>query len=136
MRERIWARARLKTPLARERLAADILRFLGKRRAGAGVFLVANSELRSWKKRYLHLSPPEVDVLSFPSADFPAGGRTGELGEVYLNRTIARLQPERGVRLLVHGLAHLSGFSHGGKRDTIRMQKKEKEVYDRLRREP
>lgn len=136
MRERIWARARLKTTSAREKLAADILRCLGKRRARAGVFLVANSKLRSWKKRYLHLSLREVDVLSFPAANFPAGRKAGELGEVYLNRAIARLEPERGVRLLVHGLAHLSGFSHSGKRDTIRMQKKEKEVYERLRREP
>lgn len=136
MRERVWARARLGTPSARQELAAEILRRLGKHRARAGVFLVANAKLRAWKKTYLHLSPREVDVLSFPAADFPAGRKGEELGEVYLNRSIARGEPERGVRLLIHGLAHLSGFSHAGKRDTIRMQKREKEVYERLRREP
>ncbi len=135
MGERAWARPKLSTPAAREKLTKEILRLFGKRRARAGVFLARNAELRTWKKRYLRLSPREVDVLSFPSPKFPARGKAEELGEVYLNRAIVRRQPEKGVRLLIHGLAHLLGFSHEGKRDTIKMQKREEEVYNRLRRE-
>lgn len=77
----------------------------------------------------------EVDVLAFPEpAGFPESDAHRKfLGDVYLNRGIA-LHPEDGtvVRLLVHGVLHLLGYRHAGKRDTIAMEMIEKKLWRQL----
>ena len=100
------------------------------------VFLTVNSVMRKLKKEFLHKDAKVVDVLSFPDdPEFPDPEMKGlRLGEVHLNRVIAKRSPERATFLLVHGILHLLGYSHGGKRDTIEMEKLEIELLQALRR--
>lgn len=111
----------------------------GKKAERAEVRLLPNSELRRLKRAYLRKDAPIVDVLSFPAgAKAPAGKPAGDfpfpevsgkyLGEVYLNKDIARRDPARARFLLVHGVLHLLGFSHEGKRDRMEMEKAEQKV--------
>lgn len=112
-------------------------------RAQVEVALLSNLELRRLKRTYLQRDARVVDVLSFPALAKVSMGKPAEsflkpdskhsyLGEVYLNRDIIRRDPARGLYLLTHGILHLLGFSHDGKRDTIEMEKLEKEISDRV----
>ncbi len=102
---------------------------LNLRHTEVELVLLPNVELRRLKLRFLKKDVQEVDVLAFPTGDFPApDAPSGRLGEVYLNQVIARRDPDRALYLLIHGILHLAGFSHGRKRDTIRMEKLEREI--------
>lgn len=117
--------------------AEETLRFLAKRkqiapsfqRAEVTIAFLPNRKLRELKRRYLLKDALVVDVLSFPEPkNFPRPRGEKYLGEVYLNRAIARRDPDRGRRLFIHGLLHLLGYRHDLKRDTMEMEKREKEI--------
>lgn len=120
-----------------EAAATKILSILGKKNSAADVFLLPGAEMRRLKSRFRGKSTQkEVDVLAFPEPErFPHPEKRRKfLGEVYLNLGIARKDPRRASRLLIHGLLHLLGFSHKGKHDTLKMEKLERELVDKLYR--
>jgi hypothetical protein len=71
----------------------------------------------------------EPDVLSFDERRyFPHPEARGRfLGEIYLHKKLLA-KPPRLKLLLIHGLLHLLGYSHTGKRDTLKMQTLEKRL--------
>lgn len=116
-------------------LAARVLRLLRVKNATAGVFLLSASEMARLGRKY----PPRgrrhtPDVLSFiEPKGFPHQERRGKfLGEIYLDRDIARREPERARYLLIHGLLHLLGYTHDRKNDMMKMKCLEKKLLNKI----
>ena len=119
------------------RLARNVLKKLRVRNAHAAVFLLEGRKMRHLKVKYLKKRPEkDPDVLAFRE---PAGFPHPEtkkrlLGEVYINAGIAKRDPGLAGRLLVHGLLHLLDYTHNGKSDTLRMQKKEAKLLAKIQK--
>ena len=83
-----------------------------------------------------------TDVLSFSLTEGDEEYYGPSLGDVIISLDTARKQAKRyGVslscevlRLLVHGLLHLSGFDHEGvpAREATRMRRRERRLYEAL----
>ncbi|MEK7174653.1 MAG: rRNA maturation RNase YbeY [Patescibacteria group bacterium] len=126
-----------KLELRLARLTSQLLRILQPKRASAAVdvFFLPNAVLRRSKRDYLKKDVAFVDVLAFPAPRrFPRPDRPeGYLGEIYLNEAFRRGSAKELVSMLIHGTLHLSGYRHGGKRDTIRMERQEEKLLARFR---
>jgi rRNA maturation RNase YbeY len=114
-----------------EQLAEPLAREAGRRRPCAvRVAFLPNETLRRLKRIYLKKTVRFVDVLAFPE---PAGlphpeSKKPVLGDIYLNATF-RAHPRIAHLMFIHGFLHLLGFSHAGKRDTMKMERLEKKLY-------
>jgi len=128
-------------------LAKKALKALRVKNAEVGVFLLGKGEMRRLKARFFKgkkgvrpagsghhpAKSRQADVLSFlEPKNFPhPEARRRYLGEIYLNKNLGgkggRLPP-----LLIHGLLHLLGFSHGRKRDILKMESLEKKLSGRI----
>lgn len=84
-----------------------------------------------------------TNILSFePNHAFVYSPESSQsLGEIYLCvSVIEREVKEYGMEstearireLIVHGILHLVGYTHTGKRDIIEMQKKEREILSKI----
>lgn len=110
------------------------------------LFILPSAEMRSLKERFFYAkkqkksplpsnlypltSAPFVDVLAFPDTDSfprPEGG-SPSLGEIYINKLLLKGPRKVLVHRVIHGALHLLGYDHMKKRDTIRMEKLEREL--------
>ena len=97
-----------------QRMASRLLSKEGKGKGRVEVILSDNRLLRRLNRRFRKKDRP-TDVLSFNFND------KGLLGELYLSMERVRAQagrfnvsPDRETwRMIVHGLFHLLGFTHG-----------------------
>jgi rRNA maturation RNase YbeY len=98
------------------------------------IAFLPNRALARLKLRYLDRRAAFVDVLAFPEpGKFPhPESRRRVLGEVYLNEAYRSHRPEEGLRMFIHGMAHLCGFNHERRRDTMEMQAAERRVLARI----
>lgn len=119
-------------PLRRSLNAA--LKKVKSSRASFEVFLISDGAMGDINWRTRRKRGPAT-VLSFPSKSrFPRpdlGSRVRYLGEIYLAPDFAR---RRGMPLRIlafHGLLHLLGYTHKGKRDTITMERLEEKLIGR-----
>lgn len=119
---------------ALEKLLRRVLEAAGAADASADVFVLADGEMKALASRTLY--PKElVDVLAFEAGGFPSPEKPGRyLGEVYVNRRFLK-DGKYFAFLLAHGVAHLLGFRHEGKNDTILMKRLEKKILNHLRDE-
>jgi len=98
------------------------------------VYLLPKSAMRELNRRF-HGKDAPTNVLSFtspgkfPHPDLPDAEYRGE---VYLCPPVIREREESMEHLAVHGLLHLLGYTHAGKRDTMKMERKEKELLKRV----
>lgn len=110
------------------------LKKLNIRNATAAVFLVPGQDLKRFKSRY-DKKPilREVDVLAFGEPrHFPhPESKKKFLGEIYVNKKEAADFGHLQL-LLIHGLLHLAGYSHGKKRDTLKMESLERKLIERI----
>lgn len=102
-----------------------------KERRGAEVYLVNSSQIKKLNFKYRGKNEP-TDVLAVEAPGFP-GGAENMIGEVYLNPASLRSKSYDIHYALIHGLLHLSGFTHKGKSDNMEMEKLEKEALKWLR---
>ncbi|MCR4261093.1 MAG: rRNA maturation RNase YbeY [Candidatus Colwellbacteria bacterium] len=82
--------------------------------------------MRKLNSQYRGVNKP-TDVLAIEDPKFP-GDKKNFMGEIYLNPSYLKSKPYDIHYILVHGLLHLSGFTHQGKSDNMKMEKKEKEI--------
>lgn len=76
-----------------------------------------------------------TDVLSFPMLEGEGGAlHPGLLGDIVVSVEQAARQAPGGalepevIRLMAHGLCHLSGLDHGSKREAKRMRAEERRL--------
>jgi rRNA maturation RNase YbeY len=96
------------------------------------IVFLGDQKMKALKKRFLKKTGKNHDVLAFPEPrNFPHPGERGQnLGEIYLN---SRLLGDFNqlVFLTVHGLLHLLGFTHDRKRDTLKMERIERQLIEK-----
>lgn len=90
------------------------------------IYIVNSSQMRKLNLRYRGIDKP-TDVLAVEDPKFP-GNQVGSMGEIYLNPSYLKSKPYDIHYILIHGLLHLLGFTHQGKSDNMKMEKKEKDV--------
>jgi len=100
-------------------------RILGKKYDLSLVF-VGEKKIRALNKRYRKIDKP-TDILSF------SVGKNS--GEIFICQKIAKTQAKEFERsyanfipfLLIHGMAHLLGYDHGNKMETL--EKKYRKIF-------
>lgn len=96
------------------------------------VVFCSDYTIRKLNARYRHIDRP-TDVLSFSMGDEDL------LGEIYISLQRAAIQARRYhvpyqeelIRLFIHGFYHLLGYDHKMNFDRLKMERKEKNVFDR-----
>lgn len=114
-------------------LADRILAALGVRGGTFDIFLLKNADITRLKARFIR-KKTEPNVLSFPEPHFFPHPETKKryFGEIYLNRDILKKSPERAAPLLIHGILHLLGYSHGRKTSAEKMEALEKKILAQI----
>lgn len=123
-------------PAHLEALAGSVAWLMGVRTpASVHVSFVSNRVLQRLKWKYLRRRAAFVDVLAFREPrGFPhPESRRRVLGEVYLNDIYRRGRADDGLRMFIHGMAHLCGFNHQGRRDTMEMEAVERRALAWIR---
>lgn len=132
-----------KTEAYLRRMAAELLHSLKAKNSFVQIFILPDSKMKAMARKVGALpqvkdtkmgkklrGETHVNVLSFPeTTKFPSLDGNQSLGEVYLNYDWAEGKTEILVYLLIHGILHLLGYRHGKKRDTMKMEKLEKNLW-------
>ena len=115
-------------------LAEKILLALGVRGATLDIFLLETEDIAHLKAKFIK-KKTEPNILSFPEpSSFPhPETKKKYLGEIYLNKDILKKSPERIAPLLIHGILHLLGYSHGTRLRAAKMERLEKKVFAQIR---
>lgn len=114
--------------------------------ATVGVFFVAQEEMERLRESLTSYSwftgaeaekiahEESVDVLAFPEPEYFPHPETKEkfLGEIYINKKAVAGSRESFTKLLAHGLLHLLGYRHHTKRDTMKMKRAERKLWDHI----
>ena len=123
-----------------------LLTALRRTDADFSFYVVGNREMEQVRKKLLaredfrgrearKIAAEEiVNVLAFPEPSgfpHPESGKK-MLGEVYLNSDFGDGKYKTLGPLFIHGFLHLLGYLHWTKRDTIKMQKLEKRLWDHI----
>lgn len=97
------------------------------------VSLLDKDEMSELNETYKGKEGP-TNVLSFSDPDeMPEiENDFNYLGEIYLCPEVIDEREEDIIYLSVHGLLHLLGYTHKNKSDTIKMEKKEKEIMKQI----
>jgi len=99
------------------------------------VVLIGEKRMSYFNRKYKYRKGG-AEILTFPYQGFPDGreGKPPLVGEIFLCWSpIARSASRRGVkirsyilRLVIHGLLHLKGYSHSNEAEEERMEEEEK----------
>ena len=119
-----------------EALASRVLRFLGVKNSAVGVCFLNKSEMSRLGRKFLRKDKKCVpDVLSFAEPEWLPHPESPKrfLGEIYLNGNLRRRSSKRVPELLVHGLLHILGYTHDKKHDTLKMERLERKLLNRLK---
>jgi probable rRNA maturation factor len=100
------------------------------------VYLISDREMRRLNLKFRGMDKP-TNILSFNAdkgsvrPDLKKNARY--LGEIFLAPGYIRSQGENPSFLFIHGFLHLLGYTHNGKRDTIKMEKLEGRLSKKLK---
>jgi len=137
----VWAEEQkfAKLAAALKRISKKILVHAGKRH-GVALYLVRDGDIRRLNRRFRGKNIATT-VLSFreptgfPHPEWGAFGvypKERFLGEIYLAPERIREKEEDPVFLLVHSMLHLLGYTHEGERDTMKMERQERAILQRI----
>ncbi len=115
--------------------APAILKILNKDNVAIDIYLAGNVLMRRLNKKYRG-KDKAANVLSFVEPlNFPhPETKIRFLGEIYLNiNSTTNYKLWTTNYLLVHAILHLLGYTHKGKSDRIKMEKKENHVHHLFR---
>lgn len=119
------------------RWATAALRVMGMEKHAASFMFLKDRQMKQLELKTLGRVKPVVDILSFPNPEgFPSPeGSAGKqhLGEICINENL-RGDRDRVRHLVIHGLLHLSGYTHEKDRDTIKMQREEDRILAAIQR--
>jgi rRNA maturation RNase YbeY len=125
-----------------EKTTEDVLSFLKIKNRTVDIFFLTSQKMRALNATHKGKDRP-TNILSFePERSFVYAPESKvSLGEIYLCLPVLRSEVKkyeiknveyRIQELIVHGILHLIGYTHKGKRDIIEMQKKEQEILSKI----
>ncbi len=98
-------------------------------------YLISNSEMKKLNLKFRRKNKT-TNILSFNAdrGSIRPDLKTHTLfkGEIFLAPDYIRSQRESLNFLFIHGFLHLLGYTHSGKRDTIKMEKLEDKLSKKL----
>ena len=118
------------------RIASQILKLQGEKKAELSLVFVTNSQMASLNKKYRLLSKP-TDVLAFPMGEKKEKRRNVyPVGDVVISVEKALTQAREWgqpfekelTRLLIHGCLHLFGFRDGKRPERIKMFRQQEKI--------
>ena len=117
-------------------LARKIAKVLKTTGISFEIYLISDREMKGLNLRFRRLNKP-TNILSFNVGEgpvFPSPKKNARyLGEIFLAPDHIRSRGENLDFLLIHGFLHLLGYTHDGKRDTIKMEKLEGKLSKKLK---
>lgn len=105
-----------------KRIIIQAAKFL---RVGSGYVEISLVNDKIMKKNVLAFSVPK----NFPRPE--AGNKA--LGEVYLNPSYIQNRGDNVSYMAIHGFLHLLGYDHKKKNDRMKMEQKERILFQKLR---
>lgn len=104
------------------------------RRSALEIYLVSDREMQSVNRKWRGKNKP-TNVLSFENASRvprpDLGGRVF-LGEIFLAPDYIQVKKDEMGFLIVHGVLHLLGYTHGRAKDSIIMNNKEAKTWRKI----
>lgn len=122
-----------------KKIAEKGLKYFHKKNCRLEIYLVSDGAIAAINKKFRKLNRP-ADVLSFgaPSVPWPKI-KTGDalpvqthLGEIYLAPDYIKSKGEDLSRIAIHGLLHILGFNHARKDDRIKMELRERALWQKI----
>ncbi len=120
------------------KIIAKILKIDNKK---INIYFVNWRKIKQLNNQFRHKNKPTT-VLTFPSQkeNFIYPPRESIFGEIIICLSQVKKQAreikinpsEWLVRLLIHSFLHLLGFEHKNKREANKMEKKEKEIFEKI----
>lgn len=97
---------------------------------------ISKNKIKSLNKKYRKKDEP-TDILSFPLGNPRASSGQEDSGEILICREIAKIKAPKFAKnleeyllfLVIHGILHLKGLTHG-----VKMERYEQRYYSRYRR--
>ncbi len=124
-------------------MARKALQALGLTNAELSILIVNDSRMRGLNLMYRG-KDRTTDVLAFSMKEGKYSGINPDiLGDIVISANTAKKQAEENghglydeiALLLIHGVLHLTGYDHErGKKEELRMRKKERELLNRCKR--
>ncbi|MEK6681222.1 MAG: rRNA maturation RNase YbeY [Nitrospirota bacterium] len=124
-------------------MARKALQALGLTNAELSILIVNDSRMRGLNLMYRG-KDRTTDVLAFSMKEGKYSGINPDiLGDIVISANTAKKQAEENghglydeiALLLIHGILHLTGYDHErGKKEELRMRKKERELLNRCKR--
>ncbi len=124
-------------------MARKALQALGLTNAELSILIVNDSRMRGLNLMYRG-KDRTTDVLAFSMKEGKYSGINPDiLGDIVISASTAKRQAEEKghglydeiALLLIHGILHLTGYDHErGKKEELRMRKKERELLNRCKR--
>ena len=117
-----------------KRVAKACLQSMNIKQSLTEFYLIKNENMRGLNKKFRKKDKP-TNVLSFKepeSVPHPELKRKTRLGEIYLAPDYIRKKEEKIAVLVVHGVLHLLGYTHGRLRDKIEMEKRERKILEEM----
>ncbi len=112
-----------------------VLRAAGFPNAALDVYVAPDAVMHALNRRYRKKNKPTT-VLSFgATGDFPRPDLkkgTRYLGELFLDPGYIQAQGQDVERLFIHSFFHLLGYTHEGRDDRMKMEKKERWLISSL----
>ena len=99
-----------------------------RRKGAIDIYLISGKRMQMLNRRFRGKNR-STNVLSFQK---PKGFPGIKLGEVYLDPLYIEKHKEAPNLMLVHGVLHILGYDHEKKNDRIRMERREKQLLERL----
>ncbi|MDP2820669.1 MAG: rRNA maturation RNase YbeY [bacterium] len=114
-----------------------------KKQGQISVVLVDSQEIKKINKKYRGKNEI-TDVISFSNKDvknkFFLPEKEKELGEIFLcPKELKKIAREAGtdfnselIKSFIHGILHLLGYGHKNKKESLKMERKEKKYFQTL----
>ncbi len=114
-----------------EKKIIKTLNYLEKDGVLVEIALVSNDEMAVINERSRDKKGPTT-VLSFEDDSPKPKSKLLRLGEIYLAPDFIKDRDMDLVRVAIHGLLHLLGYTHNREDDTIKMESVEDKIFDYL----
>ena len=119
-------------------LVKEIAQLAGEKDGIVSISFVGKQRIRNINRKFRDIDKP-TNVISFPFMD--SFGRIKIIGDIIICPEIAQKQAKKEGNdfidymafLIIHGFLHLLGYDHIEEADRVVMEKKEEEIFKKIK---